>query len=138
MSNLVEYLYPLPDFRRTPLSALRWWESRRLVFNAAVGAAGLVTASVVTLFALLPPHPATLSFTGLAAMTLAYAIAANVCYTLGWPLELLVRRVLGRKEPELGPLLFRQGVFFAVGLTLLPTLLAVGSWIVRILITVTS
>jgi hypothetical protein len=46
--------------------------------------------------------------------------------------------VLGRKEPELGPLLFRQGVFFAVGLTLLPILLAVGSWVVRILITVTG
>lgn len=138
MSNLVEYLYPLPDFRRTPMSSLRWWESRRLVFNAAVGAAGMVTASVVTLFALLPPHPATLSFTGMAGIALVYAIAANVCYTLGWPIELLVRRVLGRKEPELGPLLFRQGVFFSVGLTLLPTLLAVVSWVVRIVITATG
>mgnify|MGYP006185653499 CR=1 FL=1 len=46
MSSLVETLYPLPDLRRTPLSMLRWWESRRLRYNLLVGSAGLVTLSV--------------------------------------------------------------------------------------------
>ena len=138
MSQLVDVLYPVPDLRRTPLSTVRWWESRRLVFNKAVGAAGLVTLAGVSLFALLPPHPATLSLPGMLAMAAAYGVAANLCYTFGWMADLLARRVWGWRAPDLGPLLFRQGLIFSVGLTLLPILLAVLSWVVRIMITITS
>jgi len=138
MSQLVEVLYPVPDIRRTPLSSLRWWESRRLVYNKAVGAAGLVTLGVVSLFAALPPHPATISLPGMLAMAAVYAIAANGCYTAGWLIESLARTVWGRNAPDIGPLLFRQGLIFSVGLTLLPTILAVLSWVVRIVITIAA
>jgi hypothetical protein len=40
MSKLANILYPLPDFRRTHLSRLLWWESRRLTCNRAVGKTG--------------------------------------------------------------------------------------------------
>ena len=138
MSNLVEFLYPAPDFRRTPLSTVRWWESRRLVFNKAVGAAGVVTLAVVSFFAVLPPHSSTISLLGMLAMSAAYGVAANVCYTFGWMAELLARRVWGRSAPDVGPLLFRQGLIFSVGLTLLPILLAVLSWVARIVISIAS
>ena len=35
---LGDVLFPPADQRRTTLSLLSWWESRRLTFNAAVGA----------------------------------------------------------------------------------------------------
>jgi hypothetical protein len=132
MSSLVEVLYPLPDVRRTPLSTVRWWESRRLAFNKAVGAAGLVTLGGVSLFFALPPFAEVLSLPELLMAGVVYGIMANGCYTLGWMTELLARRVWGRSAPDLGPLLFRQGLIFSVGLTLLPLLLAVFVWIVRI------
>ena len=138
MSQLVDVLYPVPDVRRTPLSTLRWWESRRLVYNKAVGAAGLVTLASVWFFGVLPPHPATISLPGMLVMAAVYGVLANGCYTLGWLAELVARRVWGRNAPDIGPLLFRQGLIFSVGLTLLPVLLAVLSWIVRIGITITS
>lgn len=139
MSQLVEVLYPVPDLRRTPLSALRWWESRRLLFNKVVGATGLATLASISLFLVLPPHtmggPHPLAMLAMAA---AYAVAANACYTLGWLLELAARAMWGRRAPDIGPLLFRQGLIFSVGLTLLPVLLVGMSWIVHVVLAIVS
>ena len=58
----------------------------------------------------------------------AYAIAANVCYSLGAPAELLLERWLGRQTYAIGPALFRYGLIYSVGLTLFP--LALGAFAV--------
>jgi hypothetical protein len=138
MSSLVEVLYPVPDIRRTPLSTVRWWESRRLTFNKAVGSAGLVTLAGVSLLFALPPYAEVLEFPGLLIAAAVYAVMANACYTLGSVTELLARRLWGRSAPDLGPLLFRQGLIFSVGLTLLPLLVATFIWIARIVAFVLS
>lgn len=137
-TSLVEALYPLPDIRRTPLSTVRWWESRRLTFNKAVGAAGLVTLAGVSILFALPPYAEVLMLPEMLMAAAVYAVVANGCYTLGWMTELLARRVWGRSAPDLGPLLFRQGVIFSVGLTLLPLLVSVFIWIARIVAYVVS
>jgi hypothetical protein len=134
MSSLVEVLYPLPDMRRTPLSTVRWWESRRLAFNKAVGTAGAVTLGGVSLFAALPPHSSVVPLPMMLMAVVVYGVLANGCYTLGWVTELLARRVWGRSAPDLGPLLFRQGMIFSVGLTLLPILLSVLAWVARVVV----
>jgi hypothetical protein len=113
----VEVLYPVPDLRRTPLSMLRWWESRRLFFNKVVGSAGLVTLTGVLVLA---PFPADGDPGAMAMGVAVYATVANLCYSFGWGLEMLARWAWGRRSPALGPLLFRQGLIFSVGLTLLP------------------
>jgi len=138
MSSLVEVLYPVPDMRRTPLSTVRWWESRRLAFNKAVGAAGLVTLAVGSLFAALPPHSQFLPLPFMLVGAAVYGLVANGCYTLGWVAELLARRVWGRRAPDIGPILFRQGLIFSVGLTLLPILVAVMAWVFRLVAMVVS
>lgn len=131
MSALVNVLYPAPDFRRTPLSTLRWWESRRLTYNKVVGATGLVSLAGVSFFCALPPFGSFLLGWEMLIGVAMYAFLANVCYTLGWQIELVARRVLGRNAPELGPILFRQGLIFSVGLTLLPILLSALLWMAR-------
>jgi hypothetical protein len=138
MSSLVEVLYPLPDFRRTPLSTVRWWESRRLAFNKAVGGAGLVTLAGVSFFAALPPFSSPLGLLEMVIAAGVYGILANGCYTLGWVSELVARRMWGRSAPDMGPLLFRQGVIFSVGLTLLPLLLSMFLWVARVVVAVVS
>ena len=139
MSQLVEVLYPVPDLRRTPLSSLRWWESRRLLFNRVVGATGLVTlASVSVFFMLGPPSMGEFPLLGMVALSAVYGIAANACYTLGWVAELAARAVWGRQAPDLGPLLFRQGLIFSVGLTLLPVLLIAMIWAVHVVLSIVS
>jgi hypothetical protein len=131
MSSLVNVLYPLPDIRRTPLSTVRWWESRRLTFNKAVGATGLVTLAGMSFFFALPPYSSSMPLEFMLAGAAAYGIAANVCYTLGWMIELLARAAWGRNAPDMGPLVFRQGVIFSVGLTLMPLVMSALLWLAR-------
>jgi hypothetical protein len=62
----------------------------------------------------------------------AYGLLANVCYTFGWGIEMVLRRFMGRRAPAIGPALFRQGIAFSVGLTLLPILLVSIGWVARL------
>lgn len=139
MSKLVEVLYPVPDLRRTAISSLRWWESRRLLFNKVVGGTGLVTLACMSLFFALPPWTmGTPNLLGMAAGAVVYGIAANACYTLGWVAELVARAAWGRHTPDLGPLLFRQGLIFSVGLTLLPVLLIAVIWVIHVVLAIVA
>jgi hypothetical protein len=93
-----------------------------LTYNAIVGATGVVTLLAVhaILFStrfLLQPTPWLVS--------LAYGVAANVCYSFGPAIELALQRWLGRQTYGLGPALFRHGLVFSVGLTIFPIGLAI-------------
>ncbi len=117
MSALVRMLFPAPTFRRDPVQIFRWWESRRPTYNAIVGLAGLVTLTAFELFIRIPfgmqapfPWPA----------VLLYAAMANVCYTFGFIAESSLQRWLRRDTYGLGPALWRYGLVFSVGLTLVP------------------
>jgi hypothetical protein len=131
MSALVRLLYPLPDLRRTPGSIIAWWERRRLRYNAVVGASGLVTLATINLIGALPPEPRAI-FLPLPGIVV-YAVMANLCYSGGWGVELLVRRLWGDEVRPVGPVLFRQGLIFSVGLTLLPVILAGVDYVFRLI-----
>jgi hypothetical protein len=132
MSSLVETLYPLPDLRRTPLSMLRWWESRRLQYNLVVGSAGLLTLSAFTLASIVLPWVNFGPPEGLLVGAGIYAVLANGCYTLGWLIEMAARAVWGPRAPRMGPLLYREGLIFSVGLTLLPILVLTLTTVMRV------
>jgi len=131
MSALTRILFPLPDYRRTPVTLLRWWESRRLTYNVAVGGAGLVTLGCLALFSVLPPGLPGPVFVWRGVVV--YAVLANLGYSLGWLAEVAMRALWREKAPDAGPALFRQGLSFAIGLTLLPIPLMGLSWLARVL-----
>jgi len=112
---LVRLLYPTHAERRTG-AIIKWWEKRRLPYNLIVGASGLVTLGLHALVYGL--QGGTLVAVG------AVAVMANVAYTLGSIVEVTANRLWGRQVLPVGPLLFRQGVLFSVGLTfVLPTII---------------
>ena len=124
-----DVLYPAAAQRRSTGSIIGWWESRRLTFNVFVGCAGLVTLGVIRLVSWLPPQmPMGMPW----QFPIVYGVAANVCYSFGWVLEAGAQRIWGDRVRPLGPPLFRQGVAFSVGLTLLPIALVSVSWLVRL------
>jgi hypothetical protein len=125
-----DVLFPPADYRRTTTSILTWWESRRLLFNGVVGASGLFTLAVVQLIAWLPPG---VPYRFAWQPVVAYGVMANVCYTFGWALEALAQRIWKDRCPPFGPALFRQGLAFSVGLTLLPVLIISVGWVARTL-----
>ena len=130
MTALTRILFPLPDYRRTAGSLFQWWESRRLTYNLFVGGTGLVSLAAMTLFSVLPPRGQPIGF--LWRGVIVYGVLANVGYSLGWMAEMGMRVLWGDEAPYAGPALFRQGLSFAVGLTLLPIPLAMISWVVRL------
>jgi hypothetical protein len=127
---LSDVLFPPADYRRTTRSTLAWWEKRRGTYNLLVGITGLCTLAAIGILSWLPPalphHSPPLAFIA------AYALAANVCYTFGSGIELALRRIMGQRAPAIGPALFRQGVAFSMGLTLLPTIVFAFSWAARV------
>jgi hypothetical protein len=138
VSAWIGAFYERPDFRRSQsainaLDVIKWWESRRLFFNLAVGCAGLVTGILLITCAVTSD-----SFVGEPiGMTdgpllgvfsiIPYAIIANICYTGGWVAELLVR-MAGKVESAgaFGLKAFRFGVTFSILITLCPAAL---SWL---------
>ncbi len=110
-------------------SVVRWWESRRLVYNMCVGGAGLVSVGVGALLAALPPAPLP-SFMPWGA-AVVFGVLANVGYTLGPVVDLLLRKVLAGRAAAIGPVLFRYGFVFSMGLALLPIPVFALGWILR-------
>ena len=124
MTALTSVLFPEPTLRRSAGAVIGWWERRRPLFNGVVGATGVVTISLLSVAL----GPTFFVQPGTWIGVTAYAIAANLCYSLGAPTELLLERWLGRQTYGLGPALFRYGLVYSVGLTLFP--LALGAFAV--------
>jgi hypothetical protein len=103
-----------------------WWESRRALYNAAVGAAGTMSLIALALVGHMPPE---LMLYG----TLMYGFMANVGYTLGPLVDVILRRALGERADVIGPLLFRYGFIFSIGLTLIPIPLVVMARLMGVL-----
>lgn len=128
MTALTEFLFPAPAPRSVGKIIL-WWERRRLAYNVAVGAAGLVSLGAVTVVAsfmegtltIVPWQP-----------IVVFGALANVFYTLGAGIEVLALWVWGRSVLPVGPALYRMGLTFSVGLALLPTLIVTLVLVARI------
>jgi hypothetical protein len=130
MTAIEKYFFTPLYYPRSPWSVLRWWEARRLVFNVWVGGAGLISLGFVTVLSRLPPHPIAMSIPW--RVVVVYAVLANAFYSLGPVADILLRRLFGERAPAVGPVLFRYGFVFSVGLTLLPIAVASLSWVVRL------
>jgi hypothetical protein len=129
-SSLIgDVLFPAPARRRTALGILTWWESRRLLYNLIVGGTGLVSLAFVLLIAAIPPAGLKL-WPGWEPIV-AYGVLANICFTFGPLIEITAERLWKGRVLPVGPSLFRQGLSFSVGLTLLPIFVASVSWLVR-------
>lgn len=131
MSALSRLLFPNPPAVRDTGTIFRWWESRRLTYNAIVGATGLVTLLAVNVMFLLPPRSMNVEIFWPAII--AYGVFANLCYSFGFIAEAAMQRVWRDDTPRVGPALFRQGLIFSVGLTLFPAALAGIAWGFRLL-----
>ena len=130
MTALTRFFFRSPYLAPAPREIVHWWESRRPMYNVAVGIAGLITSSTITLSELLvtgqlriPPWQA----------VAIYAVIANVAYSMGPAADLTIVRRWGGQFAAIGPALFRYGFVFAIGVTLLPIPLIVLSTIIRLL-----
>jgi hypothetical protein len=122
--------------REAPLTTTRevigWWEARRVPFNLIVGIAGLISCIVVAIVGLGSeilfggelglPDPPIFALVGV----LAYAVLANICFTGGWIVEIIVRKLWPGECDNFGTTSFALGVIFSLLLTLAPGII-IGS-----------
>lgn len=131
MYDLVEFLYAPPARRSTP-AILAWWERRRLAYNAFVGAAGVVSLGAVGMAGVLLGEGVNLA--GGLAGAAVFGVMANVCYFFGPAAEVVLEKLWGRRVLPAGPVLYRMGLTFSVGLALFPTLLVVMLMTARVVL----
>ena len=132
MSALTEFLFPAPA-KRTAGAIFGWWEKRRLPYNLIVGGAGLASVTWMWVaeailrsgFVSFPWQPIVI-----------VGVLANICYTLGPITETFIEKLWGRDVLPAGPVLYRMGLTFSVGLALLPGMIMTFSFIVRTLIAI--
>lgn len=108
-------------------AVIRWWERRRLFYNLTVGAAGLLTVAVGLVLTVLTPGAKVFGPPFL--LIPVYAIAANLFYSLGAPVDLFLRRRLGTQAGPVAQAIFRYGLAFSVGLTVIPIPLMLFGWV---------
>ena len=108
-----------------------WWESRRIPYNLIIGVTGIISAMVVLLTGFLT-EPVGGDAIGAASSPLfeilasiIYGIMANICFTGGWILELISRRIWGARADAFGEIAFTWGTLCSILLTLAPAALAV-------------
>ncbi len=133
MSTLTEFLFAAPASRSTT-AIIAWWERRRLAYNAAVGAAGLVSLGTVAFASTVMGEDAI--FPDALILVAVFGVMANICYFLGPATELLFEKLWGRRVLPTGPMLYRMGLTFSVGLALFPTQLTVMLMVARVVLAV--
>jgi len=94
---------------------IRWWESRRIFYNAVMLAAGCVTI----ILALLLNEIIFTDLINVIPPILIFALSANIFYTLGWIMEIICRKFISDKTllQKAGPVLFIGGIIISVLLT---------------------
>lgn len=131
MSAITDFLFAAPASRSTT-AIIAWWERRRLAYNACVGAAGLVSLGSVGLADAMTDG--TGLFPGAFLAAIVVGGMANLCYFFGPVAELLSEKLWGRSVLPTGPLLYRMGLTFSVGLVLFPTFAMVFLMTVRVIL----
>ena len=101
---------------------IRWWELRRLLYNALLLVIGIgaIVGFELLMEKAIPPGEDAEEPMGIALGVVAYGFMANVCYTAGWVSELISRKadpLLARKR---GQKMFRAGLVFSCVLTTAP------------------
>lgn len=130
MNSIAEFLFPAPATRSAP-AIISWWEKRRLAYNVAVGVTGLFSYGLSSIIMLLPPHgqggPIPIP------LILLFGVMANICYLFGPVTEIVLNHLFGTRLLPTGPALYRMGLTFSIGLTILPIFIASIDFAIRVI-----
>ena|SRR5207249_3375974 len=116
MNALLKNIFTAQPDHKSNKEIIRGWEQRRIVYNAVMLIAGIVTIMLALLLR-------EIDFTDLINVlppVLIFAFSANVFYTLGWITEIVCRKFMSEKEfvQKAGSVLFIAGIILSVFFTL--------------------
>lgn len=100
----------------TKSEVVRWWELRRVLFNLVLLIVGLSSmAAMQSLVApMMPERVEVVEPIGLIFVVIVYGVLVNLCYTLGWIMELRERKTDATVARRRGRLLFQVMLAFSL------------------------
>jgi hypothetical protein len=109
----------------------KWWELRRVPYNAALVFIGVAAIAGMEwlMGQVIPLGEDAVEPMALMLGILLYGFAANVCYTLGWIIELHGRRRDPTLARERARWMFRAGMLFSALLTTTPFWFGCAFWL---------
>jgi hypothetical protein len=105
---------PVPE---TTAAIIKWWESRRLYYNAIIFAEILFILVLFTCLGLRRRakfNPIKMPAGGLSIAMLCLQLPANIWYTGGWIAEVFLRHLWPGMSPGFGPWALRLGIGFSI------------------------
>jgi hypothetical protein len=127
---LSHLLYPRAAARSAG-AIVKWWEKRRLSYNLILGGGAGLSVVIGSLLWLLPPNDLPLEIIPLEGY-LGFLFLINLSYSVGPATEFLAHKLWGTHVRPVGPTLFRMGLTFSLGLTLvLPLIVFMIQWVFR-------
>jgi hypothetical protein len=110
---------------------IRWWELRRLLYNAVLLVIGLAAiAGMESLMnTVIPAGEDAVEPLALIVGGVFYGIGANLFYTLGWIVELYERKIDTEVARQHANLFFRIGLAFSCLLTTMPFWFGLVFWL---------
>ena len=117
----------------TDWQVIRWWELRRLLYNAILLVIGIAAISGMEFLMdkVIPSGEDAVEPMALFLGVALYGFTANVCYTLGWIVELWGKKTSPASARLRGQWMFRVGLLFSCVLTSLPFWFGCLFWILR-------
>src|SRR6266702_238725 len=110
------------EFAMTTWEIIRWWEIRRIPYNAILFAIGITAIFAMEWFMgkVIPVGEDAIEPLALAIGVLIYGIMANLCYTMGWVLELVGNTTDAVRARSRGKKMFLAGLWLSCLLTTAP------------------
>jgi hypothetical protein len=112
---------------KRPWDAVVWWEIRRIPFNLIILVVGFASGFAALFFGS-RTYGRDTDFGNPFLSAVLYGIAANFCYTFGWVTELLWCWGNTAQTETVRPKVFRAGLIFSVGVTMLPAAILSLVW----------
>jgi hypothetical protein len=115
MTALLKNIFTTAPNHKSNKDVIRWWEQRRIFYNAVMLVAGLITI----MLAILLNEIAFADLVNALPPVLIFALSANLFYTLGWMIEIFCRKLIPEKDfvQKAGPILFIAGISLSVFFT---------------------
>ena len=126
MKRILTWLFAPQTLPVVWWKVILWWEVRRIAFNLFVAIYGVICL-LVFFWAISSSGQLEPGEDAVEPIALLFApILANLGYSLGWLVEITIRRLQPDIRPNFGPQLFKLGLGFSFLIISAPAVLWVG------------
>jgi hypothetical protein len=124
--RIINSLFEYAPNETSPWQIIKWWEKRRLAYNAFVVFFGLLSL-IIFYFAIdlsgeLKPGEDLVE----PLLLFSAPFLVNLCYTFGWVLEVIYKFGSPKKSRNFGVLLLKRGIVFSAFIIAAPSIFWVG------------